>query len=294
MRASRVSRRAVSLVVSILIVLLAATPALAARPLPGSMSGTGDSITRAFNACPIPYVDCPSKSWATGSNAAVNSIYLRIRAVNPTITGRAFNDARSGAKMDELPGQMTTASGRNVNAVTVQMGGNDVCTSSASSMTSVASFRASFTLALQTITANPNVTTVYVTSVPDAYRLWELFRNSFTARTVWSLFGVCQSLLARPTSMQQADVDRRNAVRARTVAFNQVLEEVCAAFEVCVFDGWAVFCTRFTTGDVTARDYFHPSEAGQRKLADVAWRAGPWVTAASPRLGSDCLADTPA
>jgi lysophospholipase L1-like esterase len=294
MRVSRSSRGAVSLVLSILIVLLTATPASAARPLPGSMSGTGDSITRAYNTCLIPYVDCPSRSWSTGSNETINSIYLRILAVKPRISGRAYNDARSGAKMADLPGQMTTASARNVKAVTVQMGGNDVCTSSPSSMTSVEAFRASFTKAMQTISANPNVSTVYVTSVPDAYRLWELFRNDFVARTVWSLFGICQSLLARPTSMEEADVERRQAVRARNIAFNQVLEDVCASFEVCVFDGWAVFCTQFTTADVTARDYFHPSRSGQRKLADVAWRAGPWVRQPTPRLGSDCLADTPA
>ena len=292
MRASRASRGALAAVLSILIVLLAATPASAARPLPGSLSGTGDSITRAFNTCTFPYIDCPANSWSTGSSATVNSIYLRIRATGMSV--RAFNDARSGAKMAELPAQMAKASGRNVNAVTVQMGGNDVCTSSTSTMTSVESFRASFTQAMQTISANPNVSTVFITSVPDAYRLWELFRNNVSARTVWSLFRVCQSLLARPTSTQQADVDRRNAVRARNIAFNQVLEEVCAGFEVCAFDGWAAFCTQFTTADVTARDYFHPSVAGQRKLADVAWRAGPWVGEPTPRLGSDCLADTPA
>jgi lysophospholipase L1-like esterase len=294
MRVSRGSRGAVGVVLSILLVLASATAAAGARPLPGSMSATGDSITRAYNTCTIPYVDCPSRSWSTGSNATVNSIYLRIRAVNPGISGRAFNDARSGAKMAELPRQMTTASGRNVNAVTVQMGGNDVCTGSTSSMTSVSAFRASFKQAMRAISANPKVSTVYVTSVPDAYRLWELFRNNFMARTVWSLFRVCQSLLARPMSMQESDVERRNAVRARNIAFNQVLEEVCANFEACVFDGWAVFCTEFTSSDVTARDYFHPSTSGQRKLADVAWMAGPWVGAPTPRLGSDCLADTPA
>jgi lysophospholipase L1-like esterase len=294
MRVSRGSRGAAGVVLSILLVLVSATVAAGARPLPGSMSGTGDSITRAYNTCIIPYVDCPSRAWSTGSNATVNSIYLRIRALNPAISGRAFNDARSGAKMAELPDQMTRASGRNVNAVTVQMGGNDVCTSNVSSMTSVDAFRASFTQAMQTISANPNVSTVYVTSVPDAYRLWELFRNNFMARTVWSLFRICQSLLARPISMQEADVERREAVRARNIAFNQVLEEVCASFEVCAFDGWAVFCTKFATSDVTARDYFHPSTAGQRKLAEVAWSAGPWIDEPAPRLGSDCLADTPA
>ena len=294
MHAPRRLRGTIVVLLSMLIVLLAAMPASAARPLPTSMSSTGDSLTRAFNTCTFPYIDCPRNSWSTGSSATVNSVYLRIRAQNAAISGRAFNDARSGAKMAELPGQMATASGRNVNAVTVQMGGNDVCTTSSSTMTSVEAFRASFTRAMEEISANPNVSTVYVTSVPDAYRLWELFRGNRTARAVWSLFRICQSLLARPTSTATADVERRNAVRARNIAFNQVLEEVCAAFPVCAFDGWAAFCTPFTTADVTSRDYFHPSVAGQRKLAGVAWRAGPWVAEPTPRLGSDCVAGTSA
>jgi lysophospholipase L1-like esterase len=288
-RSSRASRATRLLLLAGALLLAWPSTALAAQPLPNSMASTGDSITRAFNTCFFPYVDCPSNSWATGSSSTVNSHYLRIRAGNAAINGRAWNDAKSGAKMANLPAQMTTVSGRNVKYVTVQMGGNDFCTSSTATMTSVNAFRASFTQAMQTITANPAVTTVYVTSIPDAYRLWELFRNNANARSTWWLFGVCQSLLARPTSTQQADVDRRNAVRARNVAFNQVLEEVCAGYEVCAWDGWTVFCTAFATTDVTTRDYFHPSTAGQKKLADVSWRAGPFVASPTPYLGSDCV-----
>ena len=34
---------------------------------PNSIASTGDSITRAFNDCWFPYVDCPSASWSTGN-----------------------------------------------------------------------------------------------------------------------------------------------------------------------------------------------------------------------------------
>ena len=89
-RVSRGPRGAVGVVLSILLILVSATAAAGARPLPGSISATGDSITRAYNTCIIPYVDCPSRSWSTGSNATVNSIYLRILALDPAIKiGRA-------------------------------------------------------------------------------------------------------------------------------------------------------------------------------------------------------------
>lgn len=290
MRASRAPRtvsRAVLLAISVLIVWPAG--ASAARPMPGSMAATGDSITRAFNTCAFPYVDCPANSWSTGTSATVNSHYLRIRASNAGINSRAWNDARSGAKMADLPGQMTTVAGRGVEYVTVQMGGNDVCTPTTATMTPVDAFRASFTQAMDTITASASVTTVYVTSVPDAHRLWQLFKDNRSARSTWSLFKVCQSLLANPTSTAAVDVTRRNEVRARNAAFNQALEEVCALYAECAWDGWAAFCTGFATADVTTRDYFHPSVAGEKKLADTSWRAGPFVAEPSPYLGPDCV-----
>src|SRR5689334_15861047 len=106
------------------IVALAASAALAAYP--NSMAATGDSITRAFNTCSFPFVDCPANSWATGTNTEVNSFYQRILAVNPGISGRAFNDARSGARMADLPGQVSTVVSQSVEYVVVEMGANDV------------------------------------------------------------------------------------------------------------------------------------------------------------------------
>ncbi len=287
-RASRATRAL--LLVTVLILLWPAAVG-AARPLPSSMAVAGDSIARAFNTCWFPYVDCVANSWATGTSTTVNSHYRRILASNKAISGRNYNDAKSGAKMADLPGQMTKISTRNVQYVAVDMGGNDICTPSAASMTSVDAFTASLRSGLATITANANVQTVYLTSIPDAYRLWEVFHTSSSARSTWARFSVCQSLLANPTSTAQVDLDRRQAVRNHNVALNSAIEAVCAEFaSKCVFDGWAIFCTAFVGSDITSRDYFHPSTSGQKKFADVSWRAGPFVAAPSPYLGADCQA----
>lgn len=274
------------LVVSLL--LLAAPATVGAAPaLPNSMAAAGDSITRAFNTCRFPFMDCPANSWSTGTSTTVNSHYLRILGENRKIRGKNYNDARSGAKMADLPGQMSTISGRNVQYVTVQMGGNDVCTSSLDTMTSVESFDASFRAAMETISANSAVTTVYVTSVPDAHRLWEILHADPKAVATWDRYDVCQSLLAT-TSDAAADAARRAAVREHNKALNQALEDACRTYAKCVWDGWAVFCTQFAAGDVSTRDYFHPSVSGQAKLADVSWRAGPFVAEPTAYLGSDC------
>src|SRR5215203_7545415 len=80
--------------------LVTAAPALA-EPAgvgpPSSIASTGDSITRAFNTCWFPYVDCPSNSWSTGT--ATWTHYRRILAVNPAISGRTSNHAVTGADM---------------------------------------------------------------------------------------------------------------------------------------------------------------------------------------------------
>lgn len=259
------------------------------RPLPNSMAVAGDSIARAFNTCRFPYMDCPANSWATGTNSTVRSHYARILADNSRIKRKNYNDAKSGAKVADLAAQMSVIDGRNVQYVAVDIGGNDICTPSVGSMTEVDSFESSLRSALGIITADPNVQTVYLTSIPNAYRLWEIFHTNADARSTWERFDVCQSLLANPLSTAEADVARREEVRNHNIALNQALERVCESEygPKCVFDNWAVYCTDFATTDITTRDYFHPSVAGQKRFSEQSWFASPFV--ASPTdLGSDC------
>jgi lysophospholipase L1-like esterase len=268
------SRRPV-VITSLVVVLslLISSPASAAS-YPKSMAATGDSITTAYNTGFFPYVDNPSASWSTGTSTAVNSQYLRLLKLNPRIQGRNYNDAADGAKMANLAGQMQKVVSQRVQYVTVLMGGNDLCTSSVGSMTSVATFRSQLTSAMNTLTSGLPSVRVQVVSIPNAYHLWELFKDNFLARTVWAAFGVCQSLLADPLSTDADDVARRNAVRQRNVDYNDVLRDTCALYIQCRFDGYAVFNTVFVASDITGRDYFHPSTSGQAKLASVTWAAG--------------------
>lgn len=255
------------------------SPVAAAEPLPASMASTGDSITRAFNTGYFPYVDAPANSWSTGTSSTVNSHYRRLLALNPAISGRNFNDAVSGAKMADLATQMTTAGGQHVDYVTVLLGGNDACTPNVGSMTSVSDYRAQFAAGMNVISTTSPGTLVYVASVPDVYNLWVILHDNSSARSTWGAFNVCQSLLANPLSTAQADVDRRAAVGQRTLDFNSSLAQICATYSRCRFDGNAAFDTKFAPSDVSTRDYFHPSLAGQAKLATASWAAGPYAAA---------------
>lgn len=234
----------------------------AAAP-PASVAALGDSITRAFNTGRIPFRDDPSYSWATGTQVAspVQRLGLRL----------AYNDAKDGARMRDLPAQASRAAAQDADRVLILMGANDVCHGGVSAMTSTTRFRTDFEAALRTLTTQLPDARVEVLSIPDLYRLWQIESGLFLARTTWRVLHTCDALLERPQSTAPADVARRTLVRMRVSSFNAILGEVCAEYTRCTYDGGAVFRTRFDRGDISSRDFFHPSRAGQEKLAAVAW-----------------------
>lgn len=267
------SSRPVGILLALLVALVSSLGSAAAAPVyPNSMAATGDSITRAFDSTSF-LADTPANSWSTGTNTTVNSLYLRIRAKNSAINGRNSNVAKTGAVMNDLAGQIDTVNTLGVDYVTILIGANDACTKTEAAMTPVATFRGQFQAAMDKLaTGSPNAR-VYVLSIPNVYLLWQLFKGNSSARFIWSFAGICQSLLANPTSTQQADIDRRNRVKQRVIDFNAQLQQVCALYTQCRFDNNAVFNTSYVASDVSTKDYFHPSVSGQAKLATVAWNA---------------------
>jgi lysophospholipase L1-like esterase len=258
-----------------LVGLFATAPVASAAPsLPRSIAGIGDSITRAADVC-CWYGDHPAQSWSTGGGAfdGIKSHYERILALKPRIYGHNYNDARSGAKMADAPGQAKAAVSQGARYVTILMGANDVCTGSISTMTSVSDFKAQFAATMSTLAALPSGKHVFVSSIPNVYHLWDIFKDNSTAQFVWSAANICQSMLS-PTNTE-AD---RQAVLARAEAFNTILHDVCSQYAFCRFDDYAVFNYAFTTSDVSKLDYFHPSLGGQAKLASVTWQHSWWGT----------------
>lgn len=238
---------------------------------PGSIAAIGDSITQAYNADLRPFADGPDYSWSTGTRSSVQSAYLRIFRANPAIGDRRANVAKDGARMVDFKAQAKAAVAARADYVTVMLGSNDVCRRSEGRMTSVLRFKAQLESGLHALTTGLPDARVQLVSIPDVVRLWSLERGSFLARTVWRVGDICQSLLARPTSNASADVARRAHVRARTAALNDELAAVCAEYLHCRYDSGAVFGTSFARDDISSRDFFHPSRAGQARLAEMVW-----------------------
>src|SRR5215212_8322360 len=186
-------RRVVRLFAMLAVVAVFALPgsvAEAADAPPSSMSALGDSITRGFNTCGF-FFDCTNRSWSTGTYSTIKSHYQRILAINPSISGKNYNDAKTGAKMADLAGQASTAVSRKVQYVTILIGANDACTSSESMMTQVPTFRSQLDQALATLKNGlPLNAKVFISSIPDAYRLWDIGKNSSSARSAWSTYKI--------------------------------------------------------------------------------------------------------
>lgn len=246
-------------------VIVAVATALA--PLPASaatqpaVAAVGDSLTRGYGACGT-LADCTYASWATGEHPTVDSYASRLDAA-------AVNYARSGAKANLLPRMADYAAGSGADTVTVLIGANDACAPTVGQMTPTSTFRGYVDAGLDRLTGQR----IVVASVPSLTRLWQVGKESVSARTSWERRNTCQAMLAAPLSDAPADVARRAAVADRVDAYNQVLEQECAAREGCTYDGGSVHALDFTLADLSTADYFHLDVSGQAALAQAVWHA---------------------
>ncbi len=138
--------------------------------VPGSMAGLGDSITRGFNACGF-YADCEERSWSTGTSTEVDSHYLGLRALNPAIDGKNFNDAKTGAVAADMVGQAKQAVGQKAEYVTLLIGANDACKPTESAMTPVQTYRQQVNVALGIIKKSLPKTRIFIASIPDVKKV---------------------------------------------------------------------------------------------------------------------------
>ena len=237
--------------------------------LPNSMAALGDSITAGVGSC-LTLTACPRNSWATGDGTLVNSHYRRILAANPAIRGHAANLAVPGATVSDLPAQEAAAVGQRPDYVTILIGANDACRPTIDQMTTKADFQAQLRSALTTLRSGLSRARVLLVSIPDVYQVWEAAHTRRAAQEVWAL-GVCQSLLANPTSTAPADVARRQRFRDQIDVYDSVLAAVCKEYGPrCRYDA-TVHGTPFGIAQLSLLDYFHPNSEGQAQLANLTY-----------------------
>jgi hypothetical protein len=236
------------------------------------MAALGDSLTRAYGAGGAAN-DYPAESWSTGTDAAVNSHYLRLLAQNPAIAGHQFNDAVSGSTIAATFTQAGNAVAQGAGYVTIWSGTNDVCTPTVGQMTSVASYSSSLQSTLSRLTTSLPGVQILVLSIPDWYGFWQKFSGTPAAMSAWATYARCPDLLGAGATA--AD---RQAVATRINDLNAAIGTVCAQFTGCGTDGGAVFrlWSTLALSDL-AFDYFHIDPSGEAKVASTSWGVGVFV-----------------
>jgi lysophospholipase L1-like esterase len=245
----------------------------AAPPLPDRMAAIGDSISQAYDDC-CYYGNHPQDSWSTGwgyPSNGVDSHYARILAANPAIAGNDHDDAVAGAKVADIGTQVQQAISQRAQYVTILIGANDVCTSAAAAMTPTATFQSEFRTAVRSLRAGLPGAHIFVSSIPNIYRLWSVLRFNPIAELVWYGAGICQSMLSPFNSSTE-----RQRVLAQVVADNGALAQVCLSTPGCRWDADATFNYSFGASQISHLDYFHPNRSGQAVLAAETWAASWW------------------
>jgi lysophospholipase L1-like esterase len=229
---------------------------------PSSMVALGDSLTAAFGSCLAPS-SCPRNSWSTGNGTQVNSHYRRILKENPAIEDRAVNLAVPGATVSDLSDQADAAVKKPAEYITILIGANDACRGD---MTAPGTFRTKLDAALATLRKGLPKSQLLLVGIPNVFRVWEIGHTNKLALAVWKT-GICPNLLANATSLNDADVARRNAFRDRIGAYNAELKAACTGYgSRCRYDDVATFAFELTM--LSASDFFHPNASGQNALAE--------------------------
>ena len=240
----------------------------AGPPWPNSVVVLGHSGATGESSDPKrPHVEVRANSWATGTNPAVDSVYLRILAKNPRIEGHNLNLAQGGATVVQLQtqAQLAVQSTPLPDLVLIQIMDNDmVCPARGSAYRS---FHAGLQGALQTIVRGDPHATIFVVSQFGSLRSYAY---------AWT---VSQRLTMTGTGPCDFIDPAGKVVPAKLAVLNTVihgyqaqLRLTCEQFNRCHYDGDA-FNSVAVRPEYYAFDLGHLSIKGHAKAAAVAWAA---------------------
>jgi lysophospholipase L1-like esterase len=270
-------------------------PVRVASPIvgpPTSVAALGDSFNTGFDAGPTRGDD-PAFSWSTGSDPRVDSLYLRLKRVAPRV--RPYLIARDGSKVGDLARQMAGAADHGAQLITVQSGGNDICSArDPDHATTSVVFRDEVRQAIEVLRRRLPNARLLITSITDEGR-W----NDGSVLIPGNGKKLSDGTVCDPDLDQSGkqSATRRAEIQVLEQRDNAILRSVCATDPHCRWDSGAFFRLAYSAADISPLDAFHPSIQGLALFAATAWRVGfefadhtvPTVTAATSSTGSDLL-----
>ena len=250
-------------VVGLSTVLLCAL-SVSAQDYPSSMAVIGDSISRAALSDDSIDPDQPEHSWSTGNSSsdAVNSHFERIRAANPSVI--AFNNAENGADSGDLLSQANQTVSQGVEYVTIQIGGNDICSDNASTITPLATWNFRWNEAIDVLQAGLPGADILVTGVVNVRRVYDVGRTNLGCLFKWNVLTFCKSMLTNGSS-------QRTVATNANINFNNSLASITAAQGVW-YDA-DTYAIAFSRSQLSSIDCFHPDISLQAAAAQVSYDA---------------------
>lgn len=228
-----------------------------------TLGAVGDSITTAFNAASA--ADNLAHSWATG-DATVGSHRTRLERAFPGLQVIPVNAAVAGARADALAAQVSRLLAVAPDYVTILIGANDLHAWLMNGEYGVAleRFRSDVQDAIRRlVAANPRIMIV-LSGIPDQSRVLALALRSSGGPAARLLSELPAGLIAA----------LQGGYKERWERANEALAAVAAALPANVRLVTKTPRVRFAPEHLSPVDFYHPSVAGQRLLADVTWEQG--------------------
>lgn len=236
---------------------------------PRGVIAFGHSALTGLSADPDrPQENSPESSWATGTDPAVDSVYLRLVRVRPETKGAVANTAQNGAKSSTLPDQARAALGQVPfpALAIVQTIDNDIrC--DGSDEAHLPEFRASVRAAIEVVhTTSPKTSILVVSSFgsPAGYAKAlaadPVAVAGFAGAEPCAPFTAGGRINAKGVSTLTAIIDKYEAEQVRA----------CEGITVCHSDDGALggFTERL---ELFASDRQHLLAGGHAELATIIW-----------------------
>jgi hypothetical protein len=204
-------------------------------------------------------------SWSTSTIPQVSSFRLRYSKSRPLrgVHVRAYSFATDAFSVADLVRQARAAVARAPGSyVTLELGVRDLCMGRP-----LQTFQVELDRGLRVLSKVGRTAGVLVVSIEDLTREWRVLRaDPAAARALRTGRRLDCNLGYRVPAARLAQI------RARTMALNDILAEVCFRNHLCLFDNGTRFRLPLKASYFSAADPRRLSVAGQRVLAAAEWK----------------------
>jgi len=236
---------------------------------PNGIAVLGHSGATGENSDPSapPRHEARENSWATGTNPAVKSLYLRLLALNPRIKGHNFNLAQGGANVLRLYKQATIAVPKlspRPDLFVIQIMDNDVrCDGS-----NIPKFQSTLVSVLKVLAKGPPNTRIFVVSQFGSPATYAASLTLAQRKQFGGGSGPCDFIDSAGDVIPERVANLESAIQR----YEAALAAACKRVAICRYDGGA-FSRIVDRAEYLSSDLNHFSIKGHAKAAAVAWEA---------------------